>query len=47
MCTFKEVRLALAVAAQHNVDVGVELVEHLLLIRFEVLDRDGLHPNLY
>lgn len=38
--TLEEVGLAFAVAADHNVDVGVEIVEDLIFVGFEVPERD-------
>lgn len=41
--TLEEVRLAFPVAADNDVDFGVEVVDDLILIGFEVFERDELH----
>lgn len=45
MGTFKEVGLALSVAANEDVDLGVEVVDELIIVGFEVFELDELHAG--
>lgn len=45
MGTFKEVGLALSVAANEDVDLGVEVVNELIIVGFEVFELDELHAG--
>lgn len=45
MGTFKEVGLALSVTANEDVDLGVEVVDELIIVGFEVFELDELHAG--
>lgn len=46
VCTFEEVRLAMSIASDNQIDLRTKPVYHLQLVRLEVLQCHDVHPVL-